>query len=127
MELRHYALPIGAVVLAVGTVLFVLALGAGWLGLEGTLAFYVDLLPTEEDGSWQGWNTIVFLASPFVMLTGGWYVYEQVSLRRRFGTLLETPKKSEFRKEVPELEELARRLPPRFREQLKERREELGL
>lgn len=127
MNVRHYVLPIGAIVLVVGTVFFALAVLAGWLGMAETVAFYVDALPRGEDGSWQGWNMVVFLAAPFAMLMGGWYVWEQVSLRRQFSELIQTSKKSEFRKEVAELEDLARRLPPRFRERLKARREELGL
>lgn len=125
-ELRHYTLPIGAVVLVVGSVLFVLSLIAGWLGMPDTVGFYVDTLPRHQ-GAWQGWNTLIFISSPLLMIGGGWYVYEQISLRNRFDDLVTTKKKSDFRKEVAELERISRRLPPRYRQRLKERKEEFDL
>lgn len=125
-ELRHYTLPIGAVVLVAGTIPFILSLIAGLLAMPEVVTFYVEALPRAE-GRWQGWNTVVFLVTPFVMLVGGWYVYEQVSLRQRFNELVQTRKKSAFVKEVDELERISRRLPPRFRERLQERKDELNV
>lgn len=126
IELRHYTLPIGAAVLAVGVALLALSLLAGILGYPETVGFYVNALPGADTG-WQGWNTVVLLASPLVVLIGGWYVGEQIQVRRRFEELVETKKKSEFRKEIAELEDLARRLPPRYGERLEQRKDELNL
>lgn len=126
LDLRRFVLPAAAIVLAVGTVLFVLSLMAGLLGMSDLVAFYADALPT-VGGERQGWNTVVFLVSPFVMLTGGWYVWEQYRLRRDFNALIETRKKSDFLKEVGELEHIARRLPDEYAERLEERKRELNI
>lgn len=122
-DLRPLILPAAAVLLVVGSVLFVLSVMAGFLGMIDAVRFYVQLLPANK----PGWNMIVVIVSPFIALTGAWYVWDQYTLRRRFDELVTTRKKSEFRKELPELNHLADRLPEPYQERLQERKDELGL
>lgn len=124
MDLRRYVLPAGVAVLVVGVALTLLSVVAGFTGYREAIGFYTQILPASNRG---GWNTIVLIVSPFIALTGGWYAWEQLSLRRRFDELVETRKKSEFRKELPELRHLVDQLPPRYEERLEERMDEVGL
>lgn len=122
VDLPRLILPAAAVLLIVGTVLTILAV-MPLLGMHETVRFYLQVLPENR----SGWNLVVLIVSPFVALTGGWYAWEQISLRRRFDELVETRKKSAFRKELPELRHLVDQLPPRYEERLEERMDELGL
>lgn len=124
MDLRRYVLPAGVAVLVVGVALTLLSVVAGFTEFREAVGFYTQILPASNPG---GWNTIVLIVSPFIALTGGWYAWEQLSLRRRFDDLVETRKKSAFRKELPELRHLVDQLPPRYEERLEERMDEVGL
>lgn len=124
VDIRRYVLSAGVVTLVVGAALMALSLIWGFTGMRETVSFYAQLLPSGNRG---GWNMLVVIVSPFVALTGGWYAWEQFSMRRRFDELVETRKKSAFRKELPELRHLVDQLPPRYEERLKERMDELDL
>lgn len=124
VDIRRYILPAGVVTLIVGAALSALSLIWGFTGMRQTVSFYAQLLPSANPG---GWNMLVVIVSPFVALAGGWYAWEQISMRRRFDELVETRKKSEFRKELPELRHLVDQLPPRYEERLKDRLDEIGL
>lgn len=126
MDLRPLVLPLSAIVLAVGSAFVALSVMVGLLGMGDLVGFYVAVLP-EIGGSKAGWNTVVLIAAPFVALTGGWYCWDQVKMRRDFNELIQTKKKSDFVREVGDLEDLARQLPPKYRERLEERKEELNL
>lgn len=126
MDLRPLVLPLSAIVLAVGSAFVALSVMVGLLGMADLVGFYVDVLP-EIGGSKAGWNTVVLIAAPFVALTGGWYCWDEVKMRRDFNELIQTKKKSDFVREAAELEELARRLPREYRERLEEHKAELNL
>lgn len=106
---RNHILEIGALVLALGLTLTVISFVYSFVdpASRGWLDWYADLVERPEGN----YNLILFILGPILLIAGGFYVGEQLVLRRRFERLLETPKKSEFASRRRDLEELARRLP----------------
>ena len=102
-------LEIGAVVLALGVILTFISFAYAFLSADKRpwLDWYANLVQRPEGN----YNLILFILGPILLITGGFYVGEQVVLRRRFERLLDTPKRSEFTSRRRDLEDLARRLP----------------
>lgn len=99
------------------------------VGLVGTIIAFVDRFATTTPG-WLQWyedlvkqpagdyNLILLIVAPIVLIMGGFYVGEQLVLRRRFDRLLDTSKKSEFTSRRRDLEDLSRRLPDGYRKRI---------
>lgn len=102
-------LEIGAVVLALGVILTFISFAYAFLTADkrAWLDWYAGLVERPEGN----YNLILFILGPILLITGGFYVGEQLVLRRRFERLLDTPKRSEFTSRRRDLEDLARRLP----------------
>ena len=106
---RNHMLELGAVTLALGVILTFISFAYAFLSADKRpwLDWYANLVQRPEGN----YNLILFILGPILLLTGGFYLGEQVVLRRRFERLLDTPKRSEFSSRRRDLEELARRLP----------------
>lgn len=89
---------------------------AGWTD------FYEAWVP---QGTGAGnWNRFVQVVAPIVLVSGAWYLGEQLLARRKFNRMIDTESKSEFQRNLDELEETAGKLPQRFKERLEDKREE---
>ena len=115
-------LEIGAVTLALGVILTVISFVYAFVDPpnRGWLSWYANLVERPEGN----YNLILFILGPILLLTGGFYVGEQIVLRRRFERLLDTPKRSEFTSRRRDLEELARRLPEGFADRIRQKESE---
>ena len=102
----------------VGLALTVLAYTADY-GAANWTDFYEGIVPGQTDAG--NWNMLVRVLAPIALLTGAWYLGEQLWARYKFNEMMSTEKKSEFSKNVPALEKAARKLPKRFEEELKEK------
>lgn len=88
------------------------------------LATY-DAYVFRTEGDLRGdYNLILFIVGPILLIWGGWWVGEQIVLRRRFERLIDTPKRSEFSSRRKELDELSRRLPEGFGRRVKDKETE---
>lgn len=110
---RNYTLPLAALVLV-----------ASVLGLVVSLGLLAYVAPTVNDqvisalGAWALWVTIL---GALGVLMGGWYVGEQVYLRRKFERLVGTDKRSEFVSSRKDLDDIAKRLPESYKPRIKEK------
>lgn len=82
---------------------------------------YQNLVNRPGEGDY---NLIVLIVAPIILIWGGFWVGEQLVLRRRFDRLLDTPKKSEFASRRGKLEETAKRLPDGYRKRISEKEAE---
>lgn len=100
----------------VGTVLAFTAepTAAGWN------AFYENAVPV---GGGQDWNLLVQVVAPVVLLSGAWYLGEQIIARRKFERLINAEKKSAFQDNLEQLEETVQKLPKEYEERLDEKTE----
>jgi hypothetical protein len=79
---------------------------------SGWTAFYERTVPTSPDN----WNLAIQILAPVVLVTGLWYLVEQIKARRKFEEIMDLGKKSEFNQRLPELKEEVRKLPTSFEE-----------
>lgn len=99
----------------------------------GVPAYFLWYAPTFVEGYSDPQNVNMFfglfgaLIGITIGMSGGYDLYEEHDRRQRFEELVEGRRKSEFRKNMAELEDLVDRLPPRYRERLDEVKEEYGL
>lgn len=124
---RNHVLEIGSVVLVVGLVLTILSFTDNWVHpAPAWLTWYHNLThPASVSGSANGdYNLIALIVGPILLIMGGFYVGEQVVLRRRFERMLDTPQKSEFAKRRRDLEDLAKRLPSNFEDKIEKKESE---
>ncbi|MHB8585591.1 MAG: DUF3198 domain-containing protein [Thermoplasmatota archaeon] len=125
--LRNNLLWISGVTAAVGLVLTVIAWMLAYFDTPYLNWYRAILSPVNKwmDGASGTTNTdfnlILMVVAPIVLLSGAWYLGEQIADRRRFERLMETDKKSDFARNRKELEELARDLPDSYRQRIKER------
>lgn len=118
---RNHRLAIGAAVLAIGVTLTVISWTYSFA--EPTPAWmtsYHDIVERPEGN----YNLIVFIVGPIMVLLGGFYVGEQIVLRRRFERLLDTPQKGEFSRRRRDLEDLSERLPEKFAARIQQKESE---
>lgn len=101
-----------------GLALTVLAYTADY-GAANWTDFYEGIVPGQTDAG--NWNMLVRVLAPILLLTGAWYLGEQIWARYKFNEMISAEKKSEFTKNIPKLEETARKLPKRYEEELKEK------
>ncbi len=102
-----------------GLALTVLAYSANYADPSHWTSFYTVLVPSETSAG--NWNMLVRVLAPILLLTGAWYLGEQIWARYKFNEMISAEKKSEFSKNIPKLEETARKLPKRYEEELKEK------
>lgn len=118
---RKHTLWLSSLATLVGIVFTVLAFAANYEA-AGWTDFYEAWVP---QGTGAGnWNRFVQVVAPIVLVTGGWYLGEQIIARRKFNRMISTESKSEFQRNLDELEQTAGKLPKRFKEQLEDKREE---
>lgn len=110
---RNYTLPLAALVLAASVLGLVVS-----LGLLGYAAPSLNDQVIGALGAWALWVTIL---GALGVLVGGWYVAEQVYLRRKFERLLGTDKRSEFVSSRKGLDDIAKRLPESYKPRIKEK------
>jgi hypothetical protein len=111
---KNYTLPLAAVLLVVSLV----GLAIGF----HLLTFVSASLDAQLAGPLRGgWDQMVAFLAALGALVGGWYVAEQAYNRRRFEKLMATDKRSEFADSRKDLEDLARRLPDRYKPRIAEK------
>lgn len=113
--LRNNLLWISIVILLIGIALTVVAYsapGADWTDP------YESMLPSAGGGDW---NMLIRVVAPVILITGAWYVGEQIIARRRFNRLINAEKKSEFQQNLPTLEETVRDLPDKYEDRLEQK------
>lgn len=112
---KNHTLEIGIVLGVIGLVATLAAFTLRFADTTPTwLQSYRDLTLT-DDGDW---NLLVMILAPIVLLWGGFWIGEQIVLRRRFERMLDTPKRSEFSARRSELEELSKRLPEGYKKRI---------
>ncbi len=85
---------------------------------SGWTSFYESRVPNDPG---QDWNLAIRILAPVVMLTGVWYLVEQIKARRTFNEIMGLEKKSEFNQRLPELKEEVTKLPKKYEEELDEK------
>lgn len=104
---KNWTLPIASLVLAVSLLGLV-------VGLD--LLVYVSLdAQAVISATLREWKLWILILGAIGALVGAYYVGDQVLKRRKFERLLRTDKKSDFVAARKDLEDLARRLPDRYR------------
>lgn len=86
----------------------------------GWNAFYERTVPVGGD---QDWNLLARVVAPIVLVSGVWYLGEQIIARRKFERLINAEKKSEFQDNLEQLEETVGKLPKEYEERLDEKTE----
>ena len=88
----------------------------GWLSQYRTLV-------ARPEGDF---NLFLMIAAPIILIWGGFWIGEQLILRRRFERMLDTPKRSEFTSRRSDLEELTKRLPDGYKKRVNEKEREFA-
>jgi hypothetical protein len=122
--LRTYRATISGIVLAVGVLLSVLALGA-FTPLQN-LAFFHAIDQSTGTGS-ANYNLVFAIVGPIVAIIGGYLVGAYLVARRRFEHLMVTKSKAEFLRNIPEIEELLWELTPKDEVRYEDKRSELRI
>jgi hypothetical protein len=113
---RNHLLAIAVVVTIVGLVPTVVAyLVADYGGVSPGPSWYTDLVPND------GWNLWVKIVAPLVLLTGLWYLGEQLLLRRKLHRLVDTGKRSDLVRNMSQIEGILGRLPRSFEKRVQEK------
>ncbi|HET6405080.1 MAG TPA: hypothetical protein VFH78_10570 [Candidatus Thermoplasmatota archaeon] len=109
-------LELGAVLLVIGLIGTIIAATYNWADTTpGWLTQYGNLVNRPGEGDY---NLILLIVAPILLIWGGFWVGEQLILRRRFERLLDTPKRSEFAARRGQLEEISKRLPDAYRKRI---------
>lgn len=119
---RNNALWISALTTVIGLVFTVFAFFADYNAANWT-DVYESLVPQETSAG--SWNLLVRVVAPVVLVSGAWYLGEQIMARRTFNRLINEEKKSAFQDNLEELEDAARKLPKEYEERLDERTEQV--
>ncbi|MBI4392504.1 MAG: DUF3198 domain-containing protein [Euryarchaeota archaeon] len=117
--LKNNMLVISALVFVVGLAVTLWS----WWGSAISKDYFAEYLAQiDATGKWNLWVQII---SPLVLLTGAWYLGDQIITRRKFGEMIATQKKSEFVTAKKELTDIARRLPDRYKAKIEAKEAEL--
>jgi hypothetical protein len=120
---KNHMLELGAVLLLAGLVGTIISFTQNFADTTPSwLTWYRDLVVRPEGD----FNLILLILAPILLIWGGFWVGEQLVMRRRFERLFDTPKKSEFVSRRSEMEEVAKRLPDAYRKRIAEKERELA-
>lgn len=112
---KNHMLELGVVIGVVGLVGSIIAFTLRFAKQTPSwLASYRTLVVRPEGD----WNLVLLIVGPILLIWGGFWVGEQVVLRRRFERMLDTPKRSEFSARRSELETLSKRLPDGYKKRI---------
>ena len=118
---KNHMLELGIVLLILGLLGTVVSFVLNFADTTPSwLASYEDLVRRPQGD----FNLILLIAGPILLIWGGFWVGEQMVLRRRFERLLDTPKRSEFTSRRSELESMTKRLPDGYRKRITEKESE---
>lgn len=118
---RNNAMWMSVVATLVGLAFTVIAFLADY-DAAGWTDFYEAWVPSGSSGG--NWNRLVQVVAPVVLVTGLWYLGEQILARRKFNSLIDTESKSEFQRSLDELEETVKKLPKSYESRLQEKRDQ---
>lgn len=115
-RLRHFLraqrFALSILVLAVGVLMTVLAVGA-FTPLNTTAAFQsIDSVTDQSASNGPNYNLVFVIAGPIVSIIGAYLVGAYYLARRKFEHLMLTKSKAEFLRNIPDLEDLLWDLTP---------------
>lgn len=130
--LRTYRFPISVVVLAVGILLTVLAIGdfipqLASTSVYSTLNKYTDPSQMGTVANEPNYDLAFIIIGPIVALVGGYLVGAYMLARRKFEHLMESRSKAEFLRNIPELEDILWDLTPADEQRYLAKRAELKI
>lgn len=120
---KNHMLELGAVLLLVGLIGTIIAFTDNYADSTPSWLQWYENLVTRPQGDF---NLILLILAPILLIWGGFWVGEQLVLRRRFERLLDTPKKSEFVSRRQQMEEVTKRLPDGYRKRITEKESEFA-
>lgn len=136
---RSVRFPVSCIILAIGSVLTILAFSA-WTPLLTNPAFSsidVTLLgsdcttippcPTVPPSGAVDWTLLFFILGPILILVGLYLVYAYLKARQRFEHLMQTKSKAEFLRNIAEVEDLLWDLTPADEIRLAAKKQELKI
>lgn len=118
---KNHMLELGAVLLVIGLVGTIIAFVDNFADTTPSWLRWYEELVTRPQGDF---NLILLIVAPILLIWGGFWVGEQIVLRRRFERLLDTPKRSEFAARRPQIEEVTKRLPDGYKRRINEKESE---
>jgi len=122
--LTEYRIELGSLLVLVFTLLTI-------VGVVGV--FYDEDVPsylaplkdlTEPFGDWVYWLVV---AGPLGLVVGIWWIYDFLKKTRKLASLLKTPSKAKFVRNLDDIEYLAWSLPQRFEDQVLKKKKDFGL
>ncbi len=116
---------VSEIVLAVGFLLTVLALGDFTPLRDSALFAQINAVTDQPNG--VNYNLLFIIVGPIIIIVGGYLVGAYFNARRRFEHLMLTKSKAEFLRNIPELEDLLWDLTPRDELRYQDRLAELRL
>jgi hypothetical protein len=128
-RLRHlsrvYRAPIAVIVLGVGLLLTVLAIGE-FTPLKYAAPFSTIDAATDQSGSnGPNYNLVFVIAGPILIIIGGYLVGAYYYARQRFEHLMLSKSKAEFLRNLPEVEDLLWDLTPADEQRYEAKKAEL--
>lgn len=90
--------------------------------LPGGLAFLHDLI--QPFGTWVTWIAII---APIGFVVSIWWLYDYIKKTRKLASLMDTPSRARFVRNMDDIEYLAWVLPRRFEKQVLEKKKEFKL
>lgn len=125
--LRTYRFLLSAVLLAIGIVLTVLAVGAFTpLANDGPFPQINGATDQSGSGGWN-WNLVFVVVGPIVVMIGAYLVGSYYIARAKFEHLMVTKSKAEFLRNLPEVEDLLWDLTPADETRYLEKKAELRI
>ncbi|MEE9152020.1 MAG: DUF3198 domain-containing protein [Thermoplasmata archaeon] len=111
-----------------GFLLFILGISLTIFGFFGVFYYDSDYNVfkgiIDSIGDWKYWCILI---GPILIISGGWYFYDNISKRREFANLTDTTSKAKFIRNLDRVEFLAWKLAPRYREQLAKKKSEFHI
>jgi hypothetical protein len=120
--LRTYRAWVSDLVLAIGGLLTILAIGF-FTPLSTWGPFPAINAATDAPGA--NYNLVFIVLGPIIVIAGGYLVGAYYTARRKFEHLMVTKSKAEFLRNIPELEDLLWELTPRDEIRYQQKRAEL--
>jgi ABC-type phosphate transport system permease subunit len=123
--LRTHRAALSVLVLAIGTLLTVLALGY-FTPLSSSFPFSAINSETNPSAG-PNYNLLFVIVGPIIVIVGAYLVGAYFSARQKFEHLMLTKSKAEFLRNIPEIEKLLWDLTPRDEVRYDQKRAELRL